>query len=233
MSGTAREIRSALVTVPFTGEHGARLNAALAPARIIRATRGDDAAIAAALTEVDVAVIAGDDLDRRYVEAPYLQWVHCDHAGLNSSALPEVFAKGLLVSGSAGRSAEALAQHVFYFALALTFDAYGLHDRQRARRWDGLPGGGDRLALWGKTLGVIGLGHTGMAVARLANAFGMRVLAYRRQDTPAPEPVERLYSAVRGDPVDALLRESDVLVLASSLSDETHHMIGERELKRM
>src|SRR5579875_3879421 len=46
--------------------------------------------------------------------------------------MPEVFAKGLLVSGSAGRSASALTQHVF-FALSLTFDGYGLHNQQLTR----------------------------------------------------------------------------------------------------
>lgn len=233
MNASARAIVSALVTVPFTGEDFERLSTALAPAKIIRAARDDSAAVAAALHEVDVAVIEGDDLDLRYVEAPRLRWVHCDHAGLNGSALPEVFARNLMVTGSAGRSAEALAQHVLFFALALTFDAYGLHDRQRARRWDRPPGADDRSALWGKTLGIIGLGHTGTAVARLAAAFGMRVLAHRRKDTPAPEHVERLYSAARGDSIDPVVRESDVLVLASSLSDETHHLIGERELKLM
>lgn len=228
-----RDIRSALVTLPFFSEE--QLNqvcAALEPARVVHVDPRDAAGMAAALDEVDVALI-WSDLDARFFKAPNLRWVHCDHAGLNKSALPEVFAKGLLVTGSAGRSAEALAQHVFYFALALTFDAYGLHDRQRGRRWEYPPSAGDRLSLWDKTLGIIGLGHTGMAVARLAKAFGMRVVAYRRRDTPAPEPVERLYSAARDDPVDALLHSSDVVVLASSLSDETYHLIGERELGLM
>jgi phosphoglycerate dehydrogenase-like enzyme len=232
MAEQSRTIRSALVTVPFGGDYLDQVLQALAPAEIARTSSEDSAGIAEALETADVAIIEGD-LDSRFVQAPHLRWVHCDHSGLTRSAMPEVFEKGLLVSGSAGRSAQALAQHVFYFALSLTFDAYGLHDQQQTRTWRGLPGYSDRLSLSGKTLGVIGLGHTGIEVARLGAAFGMRILAYRRQDTPAPEPVERLYSAVRGDTIDELLRASDVVALATHLSDETYHLIGERELAIM
>jgi phosphoglycerate dehydrogenase-like enzyme len=232
MADEPHTITSALVTVPFGGKYLDQVLHALAPAKITRTSSDDSTGIAEALKTADVAIIEGD-LDMRFVSAPNLKWVHCDHSGLTRSAMPEVFEKGLLVSGSAGRSAQALAQHVFYFALSLTFDAYGLHDQQRSRTWRGLPGYSDRLSLSGKTLGVIGLGHTGIEIARLGAAFGMRVIAYRRQDTPPPEPVERLYSATRNETIDELLRESDVVALATHLSDETYHLIGERELAIM
>ena len=85
----------------------------------------------------------------------------------------------------------------------------------------------------GKTLGVIGLGHTGIEVAKLGRAFGMHVIGYRRHDRPRPECVDRLYSKEGGDSMDDLLRESDVVVLATHLSDETYHLIGARELDLM
>lgn len=232
MASEKREIHRVLMTVPFEDVYAAQLRAALAPAEVIQTTSGDRAGIAAALRDVDVAILEAD-LDRRYLGAPRLRWVHCAHAGLTRSAMPEVFEQGLIVTGSAGRSAEALAQHVFFFALALTFDAYGLHDEQRRHSWRGLPDYNKRMSLWGKTIGIIGLGHTGIQVARLGRAFGMRVLAYRRQDTPTPEPVERLYSAFRGDSIDELLSESDVVAITTHLSDQTYHLIGDRELKLM
>lgn len=227
-----REIRGVLATVPYSEAELGLLREAFAPAQFVVASAGDGAAIAEALEHVDVAVIQGD-LDHRYVAAPRLRWVHCDHAGLTRSAMPEVFEKGLLVTGSAGRSAAALAQHVFFFALSLTFDAYGLHDQHRRHVWRGLADYDTRLSLWGRTMGIIGLGHTGAEVAKLARAFGMRVLAHRRRDVPAPDTVDRLYCAERGETVEPLLRESDVVVIAAHLSDETYHLIGERELKQM
>lgn len=232
MASEKRQIDRVLMTVPFEEAYIAQLREALAPAQVIRASSGDEARIAAALRDVDVAILEAD-LDGRYLAAPLLRWVHCAHAGLTRSAMPEVFEKGLIVTGSAGRSAEALAQHVFFFALALTFDAYGLHDEQRRHSWRGLPGYNKRLSLWGKTIGIIGLGHTGIQVARLGQAFGMRVLAYRRQDTPAPAPVDRLYSLSRGDTVDELLAESDVVAVTAHLSDQTYHLVSDRELKLM
>jgi phosphoglycerate dehydrogenase-like enzyme len=227
-----RTINKVLATVPYSEAEIDRLREAFAPADVTAVSFRDNEGIAAALEDADVAVILGD-LDDRHLVAPHLKWVHCDHAGLTRSARPEVFDKGLIVTGSAGRSAAALAQHVFFFALSLTFDSYGLHDDHRRRVWGGIEGYHDRLSLWGRTMGIIGLGHTGTEVARLAEAFGMRVIAYRRQDTPAPAPVERLYCAERGDTVEPLLRESDVVVVAAHLSDETYHLIGEHELKTM
>ncbi|OLT07739.1 hypothetical protein BJF90_13815 [Pseudonocardia sp. CNS-004] len=93
-----------------------------------------------------------------------------------------------------------------------------------------LPDYDDRRALWGKTLGVVGLGHTGAEVALLGRAFGMRVLAYRRSAGESPVPVDRLYRREAGDSLDELLGESDLVVLATKLTDETHHLIGAREL---
>lgn len=227
-----RDITRVLATVPYSEDELDQLRAAFDPAQLIAVPADDADGIAGALEQVDVAVIKGD-LDRRYLAAPNLRWVHCDHAGLTRSAMPEVFEKGLIVTGSAGRSAAALAQHVLFFALSLTFDSYGLHDQHREHVWRGLPGYDERVSLWGKTIGIIGLGNTGIEVAKLGQAFGMRVIAHRRQDTPCPEQVERLYSADRGDSIEPLLRDSDVVVLATHLSDQTYHLIGEQQLKLM
>ena len=88
-------------------------------------------------------------------------------------------------------------------------------------------------ALKGRTMGIIGLGNTGAALAARANAFGMRVLGYRRRDIAAPPGVERVYSTDRGETIDPILAEADVLALVLNLSDATRHLIGARELGLM
>jgi phosphoglycerate dehydrogenase-like enzyme len=228
------EIKAVLATVTYTGTHLERLKNAFAPAEFIHLKRNDAAGIEAALRHVDVAVLGGD-LDTRFVDrekAPRLGWVHCDHAGLNKSAIPEVFERGLKVSSSAGRSSPVLAEHSMLFMMALAYNFAGFQEAQRQHRW-GIPGQDDLRGLYGRTVGIVGLGNTGTELAARCKAFGMRVLGYRRSNTPAPPGVDQLFSAANGDTLEPLLRESDFVVLCVPLSDSTHHMIGERELNQM
>ncbi len=87
------------------------------------------------------------------------------------------------------------------------------------------------LELRGKTLGIIGFGRIGRAVARIgAKGFGMKVLYYSRHR--APREVEEEIGARYAD-LDTLLRESDVVSIHVPLTPETRGMIGERELRLM
>jgi phosphoglycerate dehydrogenase-like enzyme len=81
-------IKRVLATVPYGDAELDQLRAAFAPAEVISVSPRDNEGIAEALEQVDVAVILGD-LDHRHLAAPHLRWVHCDHAGLTRSALPE------------------------------------------------------------------------------------------------------------------------------------------------
>src|SRR5438045_2496117 len=112
------EIGVVLVTVRWADDYVAKLKHQLAPAEIVH-TR-DDAEIVSTLARADVAILSGD-LDERFADAPRLRWIHCDHAGLNKSARPWVFERGLLVTSSSGRSAPALAEHAFLFMLLFAY----------------------------------------------------------------------------------------------------------------
>jgi phosphoglycerate dehydrogenase-like enzyme len=227
-----RTISTVLSTVPFTPEEIDQLRGAFAPAEFVWCPSDDAATIAETLQRADVAVLEGD-LDDRFLEAPRLRWVHCDHSGLNQSARPDVFAKGLIVTGSAGRSAPALAQHGFYFALALTFEARTLFEHQANHVWRGIEGYFWKPALWGKTLGIVGFGHTGKEMAALGKAFGMRVVVYRRRVEDVPDTVDVLLAADRGDTVDRLISESDVIMIAAQLTDETYHLFDRNRFAQM
>jgi len=225
------EISTVLATVPYTGPHLERLVGAFRPAEVIHCRRDDDTAIRATLRTAEVAVIAGA-IDQRFIDAPRLRWVHCDAAGVETSARPEVFERGLTVTASAGRSAPVLAEHALFLALSLVYDSFGLHDAQKAHQW-GIPGYSERRGLYGKTIGVVGLGATGQAVAALGRALGMRVLGYRHRAAPAPAPVDEVFTASDGDTLERLLSASDVVVLACRLTDETYHLIGRPQLQWM
>ncbi|MEW9870898.1 D-2-hydroxyacid dehydrogenase [Arthrobacter sp. HS15c] len=228
----AREIRSVLATVLYQPDEIEQLRKAFAPAEFLHVHPREGATIDDALQRVDVAILQ-TDIDDRFLAAPHLKWVHCDHSGLTKSARAEVFEKGLVITGSAGRSAPALAQHAFYFALSLTFDAKRLFELQDSHVWTRIPGYENRLALWGKTLGIVGFGHTGQEMARLGKAFGMRVIAYRRSVGETPNEVDLMLSKDAGDSLRPLIEESDVIMLAAPLNDETYHLFSAKEFSSM
>jgi phosphoglycerate dehydrogenase-like enzyme len=218
--------------LPFDPAQWDRLKQAVASDNLLCVSGRDDRAIADGLQEAEIAIVTGD-LDQRYIDAPKLRWVHCDHAGLTKSARPGVFARGLIVTGSAGRSGPALAEHAIMFMLMLCSNYPAFYEAQKRRQWLRFPGAENLRALWGRTVGIIGMGHTGVELASRCKAFNMRVLGYRRRDLPPPPGVDRIYSADKGQTIDPLLEESDIVALVVNLSDATHHLIGRRELARM
>jgi D-3-phosphoglycerate dehydrogenase len=84
--------------------------------------------------------------------------------------------------------------------------------------------------LRGKTLGTIGLGNVGLNVARLARAFGMKILITKRTP-PAPEVLSELDGEFI--PLKEMLPRSDVVTIHVPLTPQTHHMIGEEQIRLM
>jgi len=106
------------------------------------------------------------------------------------------------------------------------------HDAQRRRGW-GIYNQQDLRVLVGKTVGILGTGYTGSALAVRAKACGTRVLGYRRRKGDLPPEFDRLFCFESGDSLEPLLSESDFLVVALPLNDQTYHLIGDREMKQM
>jgi phosphoglycerate dehydrogenase-like enzyme len=222
----------AMAELPFDTAQWARLQAEVEPDELLRVSASDKAAVSDALRRAEVAILPGD-LEPRHAAAANLRWIHCDHAGLTKSALPEIFERDLIVTGSAGRSAPALAEHTMLFMMALSSNLIGFHEAQKRHQWRGVDGMQNLRALCGRTIGIIGMGHTGVALAARAKAFEMKTIGYRRRDLPAPPGVDRMLSADRGETLDPMFAEADFIALVVNLSDATHHLIGAAELARM
>ena len=228
------DIKAVLTTVRYDKEHLERLIRAFAPAPVYHFDPEDEQGIRSVLDKVDVAVLDAD-LNDLILEAPGLRWIHCSHAGLTKSARPAVFERGIILTGAAGRSAPSLAEHVFFFMLSHVYDAARLREAQNAHDWSRFSKqyAGSR-GLSGQTIGIIGLGNTGKAVAERAKAFRMRVLAYSRSaQAQTPEHVDEFFALDSGDTIDRLIRESDFVVLCCHLSNETYHMIGAEQFAAM
>ena len=161
---------------------------------------------------------------------PSLRWAHSASAGVGGMLYPEMLASDVILTNSAGTHAEPIADTVL--AMILHF-ARGLDFAVRLQtdaRWDKGPWiGADTPAreIAGSTVGLLGLGGIGEAVARRARALGMRVVATRRSAGEGPEGVE----IFRGEgALDRLLAASDWLVVTVPRTPSTDGMIGEREL---
>lgn len=226
------EINKVITTVRYKGWHLETLLNALAPSRVAVVDHEDDAAVLREVADADVAILCGD-LDKRILTGKNLRWVHCDHAGVNHSARQEVFDRGILVTSSAGRSAPVLVEHTFFLLLSLVYHAHAMHEAQKRHVWRGAGNYEQDRGMYGKTMGIIGLGHTGRELAVRAKQFNMHVLGYGRRPSNNPEGVDEYFSMDTGDTIAPLLERSDYLVLNCRLSNETYHMIGTAELQKM
>lgn len=159
-----------------------------------------------------------------------LRWAHTASAGVGGSLHDALRASDVVLTNAAGIYAEPMADTVL--AMMLHF-ARGLDIAVRAqaeRRWDKAPfdaADAPVRELAACTLGIVGLGGIGRAVARRGAALGMRVLATRRRGTDGPDGVE----VFRGeDALHRVLPQSDYLVVAVPQTDATRAMLGAREL---
>jgi glycerate dehydrogenase len=85
-----------------------------------------------------------------------------------------------------------------------------------------------QMELYGKTVGVIGIGSIGMCFAKMVSSFGTHVLGYSRHIKTEPE-----YDFIEQVSLDELLERSDIISIHTPLTDETRHMINEESIKKM
>ena len=146
--------------------------------------------------------------------APRLRWLHSPAVAAGYLCLDALAARGVAVSNSRGVQATPIAEHVISLLLALTRRLPLAFERQREARWSQaeFTGAAQPETLRGQTLGIVGLGSIGSEVARLGAAFGMTVVAVRRdRSRDAPPGVESVWGP---EALDQLLAVSDAVVIA-------------------
>lgn len=139
--------------------------------------------------------------------------------------------RGIYVTNTPGVLTETTAD--FAWALLMAIARCVVRADKYVRRGDWKAQWGLTMLLgsdvWGKTIGIVGLGRIGSAVAKRATAFNMRVLYY---DVIRHTELERQLGVEYVD-FETLLKQSDFVTLHVYLTPKTHHMIGEKELKFM
>lgn len=156
---------------------------------------------------------------------PRLALISTCSIGVDNIDLPAARELGIMVCNQPGRTAPIVAEHAVALLMAVAKRAAFFTESMRAGRWERR----DTVYLRGKTLGVIGAGDIGGAVARLGRALGMEVAAWTPH--PSAEREERL--GVRFLELDELLAAADAVSIHVKLTDRTRGLIGARELARM
>jgi phosphoglycerate dehydrogenase-like enzyme len=159
--------------------------------------------------------------------APKLKWIQLASAGANWLSDTPIAKSDLILTNASGVAAIPIAEWIICTMLMFVKRIpYAQRNRQN-RRWRRYNAG----ELNTKTLGIVGTGHIGTELARIAKALGMRVLATRRSATGLlPPNVDTMYPRER---MAELLAASDFVALCVPLTAETEKLIGEKELRTM
>ncbi|HEX2215095.1 MAG TPA: D-2-hydroxyacid dehydrogenase [Xanthobacteraceae bacterium] len=165
-------------------------------------------------------------------KAPRLAFIQSISAGTDQYSRDALAAAGIRLASAQGVNAEAVAQHAMALILALHRQLHLARDNQVKRHWRGMISDLRQREdeLTGKTLLVVGLGGIGSRLATLARAFGMRVIATKRDVTSGGEAAESVF------PHDRLLEhiaDADVVALTCPLTPQTEKLIDARAFGAM
>ena len=169
--------------------------------------------------------------ENEFAQLPHLRYVGVQATGYNVVDVEAARRYGIIVTNIPAYSTASVAQMVMAHLLNITQSVDYYAQQNRAGRWSSNPDfcywDNRLIELAGKQMGIVGFGRTGSAVARLAQAFGMRIVTYtsKPQDT-LPDGVEKCS-------LDTLFATSDVVSLHCPLVPATHHLVNAERLAQM
>lgn len=162
---------------------------------------------------------------------PRLQYIGVLATGYNVVDLEQATRQNIVVTNIPAYSTESVAQMVFAHILNIVSRADYYAVENRHGRWSESPDfcylDHNLFELYGKKIGIIGLGHTGMATARIALGFGLKVLAYTSKDE------DLLPDGIRKADIDDIFEECDIVSLHCPLTNDTHHLVNKERLVQM
>ena len=164
-------------------------------------------------------------------QLPKLKYIGVLATGYNVVDVEAADEHGIIVTNVPAYSTESVAQMVFAHLLTVTNRTEHYAIQNRKGKWTASPD----FCYWdtpltelaGKTFGIVGLGNIGQRVAAIANAFGMKVVAY------TSKAADKLPSYISKRTMEELLAESDVLSLHCPLTPDTKHLINRQTLELM
>ena len=168
-------------------------------------------------------VIFGNPPAALLQDRPNLRWLQIVSSGFDEYA--SLAGKSLIVTTAHGVHAKPIAQQVMMSMLMFARGQLHFGECQRLSKWDRNPA--IPFSLSGQTMGLVGYGMSGQELARFAPLLGLRAVAVKRTAGPCPPELERLDAL---DGLDALLKESDHVVVTLPLTPETRHLLDARRV---
>jgi phosphoglycerate dehydrogenase-like enzyme len=191
----------------------------------------DRARLLEAAPDADV-ILNADFLDPTlfidtFPHATRVRWVHSLMAGIDKVLSPEIIASDVPMTNGRGLFRRALAEWTIGAMVYFAYDFRRLVRSQEAGRWESF----DHPTLFGKTLGIVGYGAIGQAIAERARPFGMRIVTLRRTRSAEPDSlVDQAYAPAQ---LNEMLAECDYVALTAPLTAETRGMIGAPQIAAM
>ena len=169
--------------------------------------------------------------ENEFAQLPHLRYVGVQATGYNVVDVEAARRYGIIVTNIPAYSTASVAQMVMAHLLNITQSVDYYAQQNYAGRWSTNPDfcywDNRLIELAGKQMGIVGFGRTGSAVARLAQAFGMRIVTY------TSKPQNTLPDGVEKCSLDTLFATSDVVSLHCPLVPATHHLVNAERLAQM
>jgi phosphoglycerate dehydrogenase-like enzyme len=170
---------------------------------------------------------APDLLRAAILSSRKIRWIHSCSVGLDKILFPELIASTVPLTNGSGVFSPSLGEFAIAAILYFAKDLGRMLRNQAVCRWEQF----DMEEIAGQTVGIVGYGDIGRAVALRVYAMGMRILALKRHAPAAPDPLVSGYFAP--NQLHSMLAQSDYVVVATPLTLETRHMISHEAFAAM
>ncbi|WP_308638817.1 D-2-hydroxyacid dehydrogenase [Paenibacillus silvisoli] len=211
----------------FTDEQAAAIQAACPEYRYVNVAGFETEDAREALKSAEIILgFNRDVLKIVHADDNRLRWLQNLGAGVDHIPLERLQALGVTVTTASGVHPNGISESIFAMLLSLTRKVHVAIRNQQSQTWKSSKEMGEAH---GKTISIVGAGAIGAETAKIAQAFGMRVLGVRRSGEPA-QWFDEMYAS---DRLDEVLAQSDYIVNCLPLTKETRHLFGKAQFAAM
>lgn len=174
----------------------------------------------------DIDILFGRLGEDEIQNATTLRWVHQPHAGVEGFMYPAFKANDVILTNCRGLYGKQIAEHAFALLLSITRRIPDQLEFMKTKHWERVP----CVELAGMTMGILGLGGIGRAIAARAQAFEFNVIAADVESVDKPDTVSEFY---RLDGLMAFLAKSNILMVCCPSTPETHKLLSDAQFNQM